>query len=214
MIIHKNETLLFIGDSITDCGRSYPVGKGSDLGNGYVKLVDEKLKILHPEQNIEILNTGISGNTILDLERRWKRDVLDLKADWVSIMIGINDVWQQVEAPYFFDLITPTIFQQVYRKLIESVIQNTDGIILMTPYYIELDKQDKMRKLMDEYCEIVKTLSIEYKTIFVDTQKGFDRYLANHSPYSLSDDKVHPNLIGHKIIANSFLEAIEYEFKF
>lgn len=213
MIIHKNKTLLFIGDSITDCGRSYPVGKGSGLGNGYVKLVADKIKKLHPDLNLNILNTGISGNTILDMERRWERDVLDLKADWVSIMIGINDVWQQVEAPHFFDQITPERFKQVYCKLIESIVEDVDGVILMTPYYIELDRQDKMRKLMDDFGEIVKDLSYKYKTVYVNTQIGFDRYLEDHSSYSISDDKVHPNLIGHKIIANSFLEAIGFEIK-
>ncbi len=211
MIIYKNKTLLFIGDSITDCGRSYPVDKGNGLGGGYVNLVNDQLQSNYPDLNIEILNTGISGNTILDLERRWGRDVLDLKADLVSIMIGINDVWQQVEAPYFFDQINPGIFEKVYRKLIESIAGKINGIILMTPYYIELNKTDPMRKMMNEFGEIVKNLSDEFNTIFVDTQKGFDNYLTRHSSNTLSDDKVHPNLKGHKIIADSFLETVGFK---
>ncbi len=66
---------------------------------------------------------------------------------------------------------------------------------------------------MDDFREIVKDLSYKYKTVYVNTQIGFDRYLEDHSSYSISDDKVHPNLIGHKIIANSFLEAIGFEIK-
>jgi len=213
MVLNKNNTLLFIGDSITDCGRAYPVGRNSKLGDGYVTLVNSLLQTFYPDLKIDILNTGISGNTILDLKARWKRDVIELKPDWVSIKIGINDVWQQVEIPNFFDQLNITSYEQIYRKLIESIIDKAGGIILMTPYYIELEKSDPMRKMMDEYGTIVQKLSAEYKTIFVNTQQYFDRYLKFNSSRTLSDDKVHPNLTGHMIIANSFLDAIGFSRK-
>jgi lysophospholipase L1-like esterase len=38
------------------------------------------------------------------LNARWQRDVLDLSPDWLSIMIGINDVWRQlVDTQLAFD---------------------------------------------------------------------------------------------------------------
>jgi lysophospholipase L1-like esterase len=101
MKIHSNSTLLMIGDSITDCGRVRPVAEsvGGDLGNGYVSLIHAMLSATCPQRHIRIRNTGISGNTVRDLAARWQSDVLDLKPDWVSIMIGINDVWRQFDAP-------------------------------------------------------------------------------------------------------------------
>ena len=85
MKIHSNSALLMIGDSITDCGRVRPVVDG-DLGNGYVGLIHAML-------------SATSGNTVRDLAACRQSDVLDLKPDWVSIMIGINDVWRQFDAP-------------------------------------------------------------------------------------------------------------------
>ena len=88
MILKKNSTLLFIGDSITDSDRIFPIGRRFGLGDGYVNLIESLLEINYPEKNIKILNLGISGNRVIDLESRWKNDVIKLKPDWLVILIG------------------------------------------------------------------------------------------------------------------------------
>ena len=92
--------LLFVGDSVTDCGRLRPIGAGSHpaLGDGYVSQVDTALRALRPDPAIEVTNMGVSGDMIRDLAGRWERDVLEVGADWLSVMIGINDVWRQFDA--------------------------------------------------------------------------------------------------------------------
>src|SRR4051812_7048232 len=82
--------LLFIGDSLTDCGwKTDP----EQLGAGYVRLVRDWLLAASPATAPLVLNRGISGNKIPDLQQRWKSDVLDLAPDVLSVFIGINDVW-------------------------------------------------------------------------------------------------------------------------
>ena len=93
MKIENSDSILFIGDSITDCDRVRPVGMRDWLGESYVAFVNALLAANYPERDIKVLNTGTSGNRIIDLEARWQTDVLDLAPDWLSIMIGINDVW-------------------------------------------------------------------------------------------------------------------------
>ena len=91
MLLQPNSKILFIGDSITDCGRKRPVGTGGfdqALGNGYVSLVDAALRAVYPDYSIATLNMGNSGNTVDDLEYRWKTDAIDLQPDWLSILIG------------------------------------------------------------------------------------------------------------------------------
>ena len=99
MLLQEGTRLVMIGDSITDCNRAYdamPAGWGS-FGDGYVNLVNACLTGLAPEQKVMVINKGISGNTILDLQSRWDEDVLALKPDWVSIMIGVNDAWRHFD---------------------------------------------------------------------------------------------------------------------
>ena len=100
--LEKGEKLVMIGDSITDVGRARPIGEGradDALGRGYVMMVDALLGAVYPERMIRVINMGVSGNTTRDLKARWQTDVLDLKPDWLSIMIGANDVWRQYDSP-------------------------------------------------------------------------------------------------------------------
>jgi lysophospholipase L1-like esterase len=213
MILKPNSKLLFIGDSITDCDRARPVGEGGGLGNGYVSLVNALLASAYPQNPIRIVNMGISGNTIRDLAARWQSDVLDLNPDWLSIMIGINDVWRQFDAPLQAE---GHVLLDEYSATLERLILTTQsrlkGLILMTPYFIESNKSDAMRSMMDQFGDVMRQLSTKYQTVFVDTQSAFDAVLLHGHPMSLAGDRVHPNLTGHMILARAFLNAVGYEW--
>jgi lysophospholipase L1-like esterase len=215
MLIQPNSKLVMIGDSITDCGRIRPVGEGSPdaLGNGYVNFVDSLLTARYPENRIRVINMGVSGNTIRDLQERWKTDVLDLKPDWLSVMIGINDVWR-----HFSNAIIPE--QEVslaeYSRTLDKLLLITQptlkGLVLMTPYFIEPNHDDPMRKMMDEYGAVVRQLANKHKAILVDTQGAFDAVLTHLHPMALVFDRVHPFSSGHMVLARAFLQGIGYEW--
>src|SRR4028118_860663 len=101
MKLQPRQKIVFIGDSITDAGRTRPQGEGlfNAIGSGYVQYVDALLGATYPEYSIRVVNQGNGGNTVRDLKERWQSDVLDLQPDWLSIMIGINDVWRQFDSP-------------------------------------------------------------------------------------------------------------------
>ncbi|MHC4874787.1 MAG: SGNH/GDSL hydrolase family protein [Planctomycetota bacterium] len=216
MIIKNKSRLVMIGDSITDVGRQRPVGKPfkEGLGTGYVNLVNALLLTSYPESEICVLNTGCSGNKVIDLAERWESDVLELKPDWLSIMIGINDVWRQLDCP--LDLENHVLIDR-YEKVMDELITTTKpnlsgGLILMTPYYIEPNKDDKMRSVMDQYGKVVKSLADKHGAVFVDVQAAFDKALDYHHSTFIAWDRVHPATHGHMIIAKAFLDAIEFNF--
>lgn len=152
---------------------------------------------------------GISGNQIRDLDRRWQTDVLDLKPDFVSVLIGINDVWRQFDSPQMPEQHVPTDeYEATYHKLIEETLPKVKGMILMTPYMMEPNRKDPMRARMDEYGEIVRRLAEEYKLVFVDLQAGWDRLFEYMHPCNIAWDRIHPNQVGCMYIAKQFLKAI------
>jgi lysophospholipase L1-like esterase len=213
MKIHPNSKLLMIGDSITDCGRARPIAEanGDALGNGYVSLVNACITASTPQANIRMVNMGISGNTVRDLAARWKSDVLALNPDWLSIMIGINDVWRQFDSwlqrESHVDL---EEYHQTLEKLIQTTKPHLKGLVLMTPYFIEPNRANPMRARMDEYGAVVCDLAVSHGAILVDTQAAFDEVLSELHPMALAADQVHPNLTGHMILARAFLKAVGY----
>lgn len=202
-----------IGDSITDCGRSHHAGDGIDesLGDGYVNMINGLLIAAIPEYHIKIINKGISGNTIRDLDLHWDQEIIALEPDWVSIMIGINDVWQHFD-PWtgMGSLITPAEYENMLEKLIDRTKPKIEGLVLITPYYLQPDRNDPMRRLMDQFGDIVRFLAEKHQSVLVDTQKAFDLVMHTVDPLSLAQDRVHVNLTGRMILARNFLRAVGY----
>ncbi|RTE07108.1 SGNH/GDSL hydrolase family protein [Paenibacillus whitsoniae] len=216
MLLQKNEKLIMIGDSITDCERKRPLGEGlfGGIGKGYVSLVDALIQSTYPELGLRIINMGISGNTVRDLKNRWEEDVENLKPDWLSIMIGINDVWRQYDQPTIREShVYPEEYEATLRELIQRTKPQVKGIVLMTPFYIEPNREDAMRKRMDEYGTIVKRIAEETGCLLVDTQAAFESVLRDIYPATLAWDRVHPSAVGHMVLAKAFLAAVGYEYQ-
>ncbi len=213
MKIGKREILVMIGDSITDCGRAQPVAEGlfDPLGRGYVTMVEALLGSAYPERGIRVINVGSSGNTVRELKGRWDRDVIALKPDWLSINIGINDVWRQFDLPRQTQShVNLNEYAQTLEELVAKTRPMMKGLILMTPHYIEPNRKDAMRARMDQYAEVVKRLAKKYDAVLVDTQSAFDKVLQQIHPNALAWDRVHPNQTGHMILARTFLKAIGF----
>ena len=211
MIFEKQERILFIGDSMTDYSRARPVGQGrpDSWGTSYMAHAASMIVCAYPELNLHFMNVGISGNQIRDLDRRWDEDVMEQKPDWVSVLIGINDVWRQFDCPNMVDKHVPLDeFEATYEKLVEKTLPHVKGMILMTPYFMEPNKQDAMRARMDEYGAVVKRVAEKYNLIFVDLQSAWDELFRYMHPCNIAWDRIHPNVIGHTYIAKQFLKAI------
>jgi len=214
--ITKGQKLVMIGDSITDAGRAQPIAEGlfDPLGRGYVTMVDALIHAAYPELKIRLINVGTSGNTVRDLKARWQRDVIDLKPDWVSVMIGTNDVWRQFDLPKQTEA---HVYLEEYERTLGELVEKTlpalkGGMILLTPFYIEPHRGDAMRATMDRYGATVRAMAAKHKTVFVDTQAAFDAVLEHCYPASLGWDRVHPSQTGHMILARAFLKALGFQW--
>lgn len=207
--LKPDEKFVMIGDSITDCGRR---GDYAPYGRGYVTMVRDQILARYPGYNTEIVNKGISGNTIRDLKGRWQEDVIAEKPDVLSIKIGINDVWRFV-ANRKEDAVPLDEYEKTYRELLDETLEKTGArLILIDPYYLDTNKGELFRSMIDEYCECVHKIAEDYKAVSVRTMDAFDEVLAKQPPEFWADDKVHPFSFGHMVIARAVLKAMNYEF--
>jgi lysophospholipase L1-like esterase len=217
MLLEKNDRFIMAGDSVTDCGRMYesqPGGWGS-FGDGYVNLVDGFLAALYPGYHLLVANEGVSGNDIVDLAARWEKDVLSLEPDWVSVMIGVNDVWRQFDGLVMpVRKVLPDEFRDTYRSLIEQTLPRVKGMLLLSPVMIEANNSNPMKQRVMEYAAIARELAEEYHLIYVDIQAKIDAFLAQGTnEYLLCSDRVHPNNKGHAILAKAVLDALEVDWQ-
>ena len=206
--IKSGQTVLFIGDSITDCGRRQFDGC---LGDGYVDLFTKLVAADYPERKIKYINKGISGNTIVDLEERWTDDVFSNKFDLLSIKIGINDLHRFLNKRE--ESVPPELFEKTYDTLLERTRKVYKGpIVLIQPFYLSRDASGAFRKavlqLLPKYLRVVEKMSRKYKTKLVKTHELFQKHLKYRNVDVFCNEPVHPNSFGHLIIAKELFKVL------
>lgn len=202
MLFKTGDKVILVGDSITEDGR---FNDPQRIGEGYVRLIHDYIKENVPDQQIAILNKGISGNRVVDLAERWQADVISQNPDWVSISIGINDVWRQLDSPDI-DQITPKQFAAIYRNLLQDLRTQTNAnIILMEPTIIEEDVSSEGNRLLKDYVDIVQRLAKAFDATLISTHQTFLNFIEKTPNISLTTDGVHMNDLGRKLMATTWL---------
>jgi lysophospholipase L1-like esterase len=209
--LKASDTIVFIGDSITDAQRHRQAYK--PLGYGYVHFVGNSLWARHPELNLSIVNTGVSGDTIHDMAQRWDRDCMAYRPNIVSILIGINDVWQlAMEA----ELAATAASLSDYEVTYDELLSRTKGqcncqFVLAEPFMFCRDRNNAVFEALLPYVEAVHRLAAKYDAVLVPLQREIDRQIAEIPPEKWSADMVHPYLWAHAWIALRWLEATHVE---
>ena len=208
--LQDGTTVLFIGDSITDCGRR---DAETPLGNGYVRTFTELVTARWPERRIEWINKGIGGNKVSDLHGRWRDDVLSHRPDRLSVKIGINDLHSALGgAP---DAVPPERFEALYDEVLDLTRRELDcPVVLISPFYISLNAdgdafQAQVLDLLPRYIEVVERMSEKYGTLLVRLHDVFQEQLRYRDAESFCPEPVHPNHAGHTVIAQALLETLE-----
>ena len=208
--IRNGQKVLFIGDSITDCGRR---DSQRPLGNGYVKLLADLWIIREPAKRVEIINKGIGGDNVVGLRNRWTDDVLRNRPDWLSIKIGINDLHGYVFAGS--KELSPQSYEVAYREILERTRQALPKcrILLVDPFYISRDtapnsQRKQVLDSMPDYLSIVDRLSRTFKAQHIKTHELFGRLLKYYEPDTFCAEPVHPNPTGHLVIAEAIYDAL------
>jgi lysophospholipase L1-like esterase len=204
------QKIIFVGDSITDCDRREPTH--APYGNGYVYFIANLLFAQYRNLNLQIVNKGISGDTVRTLKPRWNRDVIAQQPDVLSILIGANDVWRRHRGPERLpDAVFPEEYEQTYAQLLTDVTKNTrcKFIVLIEPFIFCSNHNNNMYKDLQEYIQIVRTLAARFNAIHIPLQYLINLRLSDIDAGIWSPDMVHPYTWAHAWIAQQWLCAAD-----
>jgi lysophospholipase L1-like esterase len=210
-MLKPGSTILFQGDSITDCGRNRDDSNASSLGAlglGYAKMISAQLLAGRPEDTLKFYNRGICGNRIVDLYARIKSDVINLKPDVMSVLIGVNDTWHEFGSR---NGVSVSKYERVFRDFLNEVREELPGIqfVLCEPFVLKCGVvNDDWIAEMDQRRVVVKKLAGEFGAVFVPFQEMFDKAVKLAAPEYWAGDGVHPSAAGHYLMAQEWLTAV------
>lgn len=207
--------ILFYGDSITDAGRSREVDVPNRLlGGGYVAYVANQL-LERSLTDYDIVNRGIGGNRIVNLYERIKVDCWNHNPDVLSILVGVNDVWHEINRQNGVEL---DRFERVYRMLLEDTVKalpNTK-IIICEPFILRgVATEENFDRFLEvkEYAKVVKKLAEEFSLTFVPLQDAMDAAGEKYGNEEILRDGVHPTMKGAVVLGREWLKAFDGIFR-
>lgn len=203
------KTILFQGDSITDARRDRNDGEYN--GMGYATMCAAELGVSYPGQ-YTFINRGIGGNRTTDLYARWKVDCINLKPDFLSIMIGVNDVWHELN---FNNGVSEKRFKNIYSFLIEDTLEALPDIkiMLLEPFLLKHtateEKWDIFMEAVERRAQIVREIAANFSLPCISLQCVFESALKEAPVSQWTVDGVHPSAAGHRLIANEWIKTFE-----
>jgi len=213
-ILKGKHKIVTVGDSITEAGK---------YTGGYVWLIQHYLDALYPNQKIEIVNAGISGNKSTDMQARFQRDAIAKKPDLITINVGVNDVWHA-----FFDFSTKQLHPKgelpggvplpVYRQKLTEMVQAAQAagirVALLSPTPIREALDGPENRRLPEYIAAMRTIASQNNCLYIDLNSPFREVLMTYQKHAgrsqnlLAADGVHPNQAGNRIIAYTILRSL------
>ena len=209
-----SKIILFQGDSITDCGRNRD--DITSTGVGYANMVKGELGYEHPGE-YEFINKGISGNRIVDVYARIKSDIINLKPDYMSLLIGVNDVWHELGGRR--NGVSAEKFEKIYDMLIGEISEALPNIkiVILEPFVLEgtataateaePERWNYFRTEVPLRAAAARRIAEKYGLRFVELQNKFDLACMQAPASYWLRDGVHPTSMGHWIIKNELTKA-------
>ena len=201
--------ILFVGDSITDGWRER---ENDNLkGSGYVTIASGWVSSEYPGE-YQCINRGIGGNRVVDLLAREKCDIINLKPDIISIMIGVNDVWQEIGQK---NGISPERYEVLYDMLISDIKEALPDVKLfimgsyLTKGLATTEKWEAFKSGVDKMAAAAKGLAKKHGLLFVDMQAAFDEALTKAPAEYWTVDGVHPSSGGQGLLAREWIKAFK-----
>ena len=208
LLLKDQQLLITLGNSITEQG---------EKPAGYVSIMRKVLDTLYPERTIYVVNVGISGHKSTDMSDRFERDVLQYKPDWLTISVGVNDVWhefigRQRNRPDIKGVPLPR-----YREKVTEMVTRAQKIgvkvALFTTTVIKENLSSPENKRLVAYNKALRQIAQKYKCLLIDMDEAFHRALTAHQSAEMSDrgiltyDGVHMLPAGNWLMATTALQA-------
>ena len=153
----------------------------------------------------QYINRGIGGQTTPQMLLRFRQDVVDIKANTVVILAGINDIAENTG---------PITLNQILGNIIsmcELADQNNIRVILCSvlpannfpwqPKINPTQKVNELNKMILEYANSKSITYVDYYSKMVDEQQGLNS--------SYGYDPVHPNLEGYVVMKHILSEVLK-----
>ena len=198
--------IVFLGDSITDAGRKE---SSNQLGFGYVNIFSETLK--DQNQDWTIINRGVEGYVTEHIAQTLHGECISLHPDYVSILVGINDIGLIVgaEASEQDKLYMLEDSIRAYHEMLFDLSRETNAkVIILEPFIFPKDgKYEDWVPWQKKMSKNIKKLARNYGAFFIPLQEPMNAKIREMGLEAITTDGIHLTETGQRMLAQIVKES-------
>ena len=195
-LLKDGDKIAFLGDSITAAP------------GGYAGVVEAMIGALAPDLRVTIINSGVGGNKVGEMLARIGEDVIAHDPDWITVSVGINDVWHGLNG-------TPIdLFKQRYTELVDRLLNQTVArLALFTTTLIGEDLESEGNRKLIAYNDFIREVAHKRKCLLVPMNEEFHKAVtawqkdSDGADLRFTTDGVHMTPVGNAMMATTLLRA-------
>lgn len=204
-MFNKNDTIVFLGDSITAAGLW--------VNEIYEFFIDNM-----PEKKIKIYNSGNPGDKTWQAINRLNYDCLTHNPDYVSILIGINDIDRGYYSPLCTDKdkqekidFAMNKYKDYLERIVVKCLDAGSKVVLCTLVPFDDVSHTLAENLMcnpgvEECNRFIRHLSEKYNLKVVDFYNNMKPMIGTKG--LMRPDRVHPEPKGYHVMAQIWMKEM------
>ncbi|MBN2357365.1 hypothetical protein JXO59_14725 [candidate division KSB1 bacterium] len=206
--LSDGQVIVTLGNSITELG---------EKPDGYVNILRKSMAVIYPEMRVYFVNAGISGHKSTDMEDRFQRDVLDYAPDWVTISVGVNDVWHGFLAEQRgrpdLSAVPLTVFREKVTGMVQKAQARKINVAILTATVIKENLSSAENKALEPYNQALREIAKKYRCLLIDADVAFRKVLLPEQKPGMADygllttDGVHLSMQGNWLMAQTILRS-------
>ncbi len=193
-MLEDGQKIVFLGDSITGAV------------DGYVDIVRSMMAALLPGTRTTCINAGIGGNRVTDMLARIGDDVVSHDPDWITVSVGINDVFHGLNG-------TPIrTFREKHAELVQRLADQTVAkLALFTSTVIGEDLECEANRELNDYNDCIRRTARKQNALMVPMNEAFHSAISQWQRHSqdlrFTTDGIHMTREGNHLMAITLLKA-------
>ena len=214
-MLFMSKIIVFNGDSITDAGRDR--ANTENMGRGFPLLIKAALNFEFPGEYV-FHNLGVSGNRMPDMYARLPGKTLGLKPDYLSLLIGVNDIWHGIMG-MGNGSVSPEKYEMLFNMYIEEIKSELPDIkiIILEPFVLKGEKTRDCYEVRERWsmfrdgvhamAEKAARVAEKQGAKFIPLRHLFDEACEKAPVSNWLYDGVHTAPAGHELIKREWLKA-------
>jgi len=211
LLIKKLQDIVLSSELFSSFDDDMPTIEISDCRESYLEKFRNMLIDKYEQTSVSVINAGIAGDNLIEMEKRAERDIIRYQPDLVLINGSLN---------WHISLGSADFYKALLRRIVQRIKNETTAdIILLTPNGALPNKllfgENAQMPDVSERAQKIREVAEEEHVCLADVFAVWENAKEDGCPWEriLANGINHPGVEGHEVYAMILMKLFEEQFR-